>query len=89
MYYDMVEILGLMAGACTVTSFLPQVIKVWRTKSVKDISLGMYALLIIGISLWLIYGLVVGAMSIIITNFCTLTLISFIFALKLKYGKSK
>jgi MtN3 and saliva related transmembrane protein len=63
-----IEILGLVAGTITSVTFLPQVIKIWQTKSAKDLSLMMLLLLMLGVVLWLIYGLVVMSAAIIYTN---------------------
>jgi MtN3 and saliva related transmembrane protein len=63
-----IEILGLVAGTITSITFLPQVIKIWQTKSAKDLSLMMLLLLMLGVVLWLIYGLVVMSAAIIYTN---------------------
>ena len=61
-------ILGLIAGALTTISFVPQVIQVVKTRSTRDISLGMYIVLFIGISCWLIYGILIEALPLIIAN---------------------
>lgn len=63
-----IEILGLVAGTITSITFVPQVIKIWQTKSAKDLSIAMLLLLMLGVILWLIYGLVVMSASIIYTN---------------------
>ena len=54
-----IQILGLVAGTITSITFLPQVIHIWKTKSAKDLSLLMLLLLILGVILWLTYGLIV------------------------------
>ena len=65
---DYIKILGLAAGTITSITFLPQIIHVWKTKSAKDLSLNMLALLIIGVSMWLTYGIFVRDIAIIYTN---------------------
>ena len=65
---DYIKILGLAAGTITSITFLPQIIHVWKTKSAKDLSLNMLALLIIGVSMWLTYGIFVKDIAIIYTN---------------------
>jgi MtN3 and saliva related transmembrane protein len=65
---DYIKILGLAAGTITSITFLPQVIQIWKTRSAKDLSLGMLALLIIGVSMWLVYGLLIKDAAIIYTN---------------------
>ena len=83
---DFTNILGFMAASCTTLAFLPQVIQVWRSQSTKDISLPMLITFIAGISLWLIYGLLVNAAPIYIANMVTLLLNLVILRFKLKYG---
>lgn len=89
MHYDMVEIVGLFAGACTTSAFVPQVLMIWRTKAVKDISLGMYSLLAVGLGTWLLYGLIIGSLSVVLTNCCSLCLALTILTMKLKYTTVK
>ena len=66
--------LGYIAGLLTTIAFLPQVIKVWRTKSTKDISIWMFLIFTTGVLLWLIYGLMIRNYSLIIANTITLIL---------------
>lgn len=63
-----IEILGLSAGTITSITFLPQVIRIWQTKSAKDLSLLMLLLLITGVVMWLTYGIIVKDTAIIYTN---------------------
>ncbi len=65
---------GLVAGICTTISFLPQVLKIWRTKSVYDISLLTYLIFTFGVANWLIYGLIIREKPIILANTVTLIL---------------
>lgn len=80
-----IEWIGMTAGALTTLAFLPQVIQVWKTKSAKDISLGMFVLFCIGVALWLVYGLLIFSLSIIIANGVTFCLAFLILLFKLKY----
>lgn len=81
-----VDILGYVAATLTTLSFLPQVIKVWQTRSTKDLSLTTLVALNVGIFLWLIYGLVLGAMPVIVANGVTLILTLTMLFFKRKYG---
>ncbi|GBO56872.1 hypothetical protein APA_5207 [Pseudanabaena sp. lw0831] len=83
---DFTNILGFTAASLTTIAFLPQVIKVWRSRSTKDISLPMLVTFIAGITLWLIYGLLVNAAPIYLANGLTLILNLLILRFKLKYG---
>lgn len=83
---DLTNTLGFMAASLTTIAFLPQVIQVWRSRSTKDISLPMLITFIAGITLWLIYGLLVNAAPIYLANALTLILNLVILRFKLKYG---
>jgi MtN3 and saliva related transmembrane protein len=83
---DLTNTLGFMAASLTTIAFLPQVIQVWRSQSTKDISLPMLITFIAGITLWLIYGLLVNAAPIYLANAITLILNLVILRFKLKYG---
>ena len=80
-----IEILGLVAGTITSVTFLPQVVKIWQTKSAKDLSLMMLLLLMLGVVLWLIYGLVIMSAAIIYTNSMVLTMSLIMLYFKLKF----
>ena len=82
---DITPIIGSLAGTLTTISFLPQLIKTWRTKSAKDISAIMLAVLSAGVVLWLIYGIYLDQLPIIIANLFTLILASMILILKVRY----
>ena len=70
-----ITILGLAAAVCTTASFVPQVLKAWRSGSSADLSLGMYGLFTLGIVLWLIYGVLIRDTPIIVANVVTLGLV--------------
>ena len=78
------EIIGLVAAALTTSAFIPQVYKVYKDKSAVGISLTMYLIFFIGLSLWLLYGYLVGSISIVIANGVTLILAAIIIYYKLK-----
>ena len=78
--------IGLAAAFCTTIAFLPQVIKCWRTRSTADISLVMFVVFALGVSLWLVYGLMTGDLPLIAANGVTLVLAGTILVLKLRHG---
>lgn len=82
---DFITILGLVAGTRTTIAFLPQLIKTWQSKSAKDVSLEMLVIFIIGVFLWLIYGIYLQALPIIIANLLTLVFNMIILSLKIRY----
>ena len=79
-------LVGLAAATCTTGSFLPQVVKAWRSKSTRDVSAGMFTLLVTGNSLWLLYGSFIGDLPLVLSNIITLGLVGTILGLKLRYG---
>lgn len=80
-----IAILGYLAGTLTTVAFLPQVIQTWKTKSTKDISLGMFVSFCTGVFLWLIYGFLIESSPVIVTNLATFLLAMIILSLKIKY----
>ncbi|WP_149207643.1 SemiSWEET family sugar transporter [Flavobacterium johnsoniae] len=71
---NFIDIIGLFAGACITLSTVPQIVKVWKTKKVKDISLKTFSILTFGIIVWIIYGILKEDLPIIITNSVSLCL---------------
>lgn len=80
------EWIGGVAATLTTCSFIPQAWRVWRTKHTKDISLLMYTLFTVGVALWLVYGILLGAWPIIIANGITLLLAGAVLIMKLRFG---
>ena len=78
--------IGSIAALCTTASFLPQVVKVYRTKRTKDLSMPMYVILLFGFSAWAYYGILTKSMPIIIANTATFFLCVYILLMKIKYG---
>lgn len=83
-----VDILGYVAGLITAFTFLPQVLKTWKTKSAKDVSLAMFVIALSNQVLWLAFGILREDPVIIITNAVMLVMTSIMIALKLKYNHS-
>lgn len=79
------EILGLVAGICTTIAVIPQIRKAWNSKKVEDVSPGMFAILIAGVSLWVVYGITQNDLPIIATNGVSLGLNSVMAYLMIKY----
>lgn len=82
---DNIKLLGLVAGMLTTAAFLPQVIKTWKSRSAKDLSLGMFSLFCLGVLLWLAYGFIVRDIPVIAANLATLMLASTLLFFKLKF----
>ena len=84
---DWKELLGFMAGILTTAGFLPQVWRLFKLKSAREISLTFILLFIVGITFWLSYGISLGLFSVIIWNSITLALGFAMLYAKLKYGR--
>ena len=82
---EYIEIIGTAAASLTTLSFLPQAIKVIRTKHTKDLSLPMYTLFTLGVALWLTYGILINNFPIILANGITVILAALILLYKIKY----
>jgi MtN3 and saliva related transmembrane protein len=80
-----VSLLGLFAGSLTTIAFLPQVIKTWKSRSAKDLSLGMFSIFTLGVALWLAYGIIINDLPVIMANVVTLVLASTLLFFKLKW----
>ena len=83
---DTTTLFGYAAAALTTVAFVPQVVRIWRSKNTRDISLGMYVIFTAGIALWLVYGILLGSMPIIIANCITIVLAGSVLVMKLRYG---
>jgi len=81
----MINIIGAIAATLTTASFVPQALKILKTKQTHDISLFMYILFGSGVLMWLIYGTMLDSMPIIVANAVTLCLIIPILVMKLIY----
>jgi len=79
------EAVGFIAAVLTTTAFVPQFIKVWKTRSTQSISLRMYLMLCTGVLLWLVYGFEIRSLPVILANGVTLVLTLAILVLKIRY----
>ena len=79
--------IGLAAATCTTIAFVPQVVKTWKSKTAKDLSLGTFSIFTTGVVLWLIYGFMIMDLPIIAANTVTLLLVTLILFFKLTFDK--
>jgi MtN3 and saliva related transmembrane protein len=86
MSHTAITTIGFIAGLLTTAAFVPQVVKIWKSRSARDISLGMYAILVSGIVLWLVYGVLLDSPPMILANLSTLVLALAILIMKLRFG---
>jgi MtN3 and saliva related transmembrane protein len=82
----MLEYFGYIGGFITVSAFVPQVIRTWRTRETRDLSMGMFGLLVTASSLWIAYGVVIHDWSVILTNVGMVALNGALAVAKLKFG---
>ena len=82
---NLTEAIGVVAAVLTTASFLPQVWHSFKTRDVSGISLGMYSVFTVGIALWLVYGLLIGAWPLILANGITLVFALAILVMKLRF----
>lgn len=83
----MADLIGLLAGVLTTIAFVPQLLKIYATKSGKDVSARMFVMFSAGVALWLVYGIMIGSLPVIIANSVTLGLAIAIMALKVRYSR--
>ncbi len=86
MKFAPVEIIGLMAAFLTTGCYVPQAVKIIRTRDTHALSLVMYSFLSLGACLWVGYGVMIGSLSIILANVISFMLVALILALKIKHG---
>ena len=83
---DTIVLVGSIAGTLTTISFVPQVIKAWKMRETRDLSLAMLVLFGIGVLLWTLYGIWTGSLPIIAANVITFALILVLLSLKIRYS---
>jgi len=86
MFDNFSQSIGFIAAICTSVAFVPQALKIYKSKTVRDISLPMWLIFSFGVFLWLIYGILILSLPIIIANVVTLLLSLFILFFKVKYS---
>ncbi len=83
---DYIIFVGLIAGALTTVSLLPQIFKTMKLKETKDISLTWCVILFSGVFLWVVYGFLISDLAVLLSNGISLVLIFILLLLKLKFG---
>ena len=80
-----IDLIGFLAGTFTTIALMPQVVKAWKTKSTRDVSLIWAITLTIGVFLWLVYGILINSLPIVIANTMTFILSVIVLILKIRY----
>ena len=77
---------GFVAGILTTVAFVPQVTRIWKTRSARDVSLPAFVVFTIGVAMWLAYGILKQELAIMLWNAVTLALAIAILWMKIKFG---
>jgi MtN3 and saliva related transmembrane protein len=85
----MTQTMGFIAAACTTFAFVPQVLRVWRTRSADDISLAMYVVMVAGILIWIVYGARIHSAPLVAANAVSLVLAGAVLVGKLRFGRAR
>jgi MtN3 and saliva related transmembrane protein len=83
----LIDGLGSAAALCSMVSFAPQLIKIWREKDASSVSLRMYLVTVTGFALWLAYGVVIGQWPVAVSNAVCLMMSGAVLVLKLRFGR--
>ncbi len=82
----MIDLVGSLAAFLTTIAFVPQVLKIWRSKSARDISMPMYLSFTAGVALWLVYGVMIASTPMVVANIVTLCLALAVIVMKRRWG---
>lgn len=86
MDHSLVTAIGVLAACCSMGSFVPQAVKIWREKAAGSVSLRMYAVTVAGFALWIAYGVALKSWPLVGSNTVCLLLSAAILVMRLRYG---
>lgn len=81
----LITTVGVGAAVCSMASFAPQLVKIWREKDASSVSLQMYLVTVAGFILWTAYGVLISKWPIVASNAVCLAMSAAVLALKLRY----
>ena len=81
----LITVVGVGAATCSMTSFAPQLLKIWKEKDASSVSLRMYLVTVSGFVLWTLYGVMISKWPIVASNAVCLAMSGAVLALKLRY----
>jgi MtN3 and saliva related transmembrane protein len=84
-----IDAVGVAAALCSMSSFLPQVVKLWRERDASAVSLRMYVVTVTGFTLWTLYGVLIGRWPLIGSNLVSLALSAAVLVLKLRFDRRR
>ncbi|MGV9010455.1 SemiSWEET family sugar transporter [Brevundimonas sp.] len=79
------NVVGTAAALCSITSFAPQMIKIWKERDASNVSLKTYSLTVTCFVLWTVYGVMTGALPIIVANACALVMAAAVLGMKWRF----
>lgn len=78
---------GTIAALLSITSFAPQILKIWREKDASSVSLRTYVVTVAGFSCWIAYGILIGAWPVIASNIACLLMSGAVLAMKWRFER--
>jgi MtN3 and saliva related transmembrane protein len=80
---------GTVAALCSMSSFAPQIAKIWRDRDASEVSLTMYLVTVTGFCLWIAYGLLVASWPVTVSNLICLGMSAAVLALKWRFSRKR
>ncbi|MGH7018749.1 MAG: SemiSWEET family sugar transporter [Brevundimonas sp.] len=87
MGFSLADGIGTAAAICSISSFAPQMFKIWTSRDASSVSLKTYALTVTCFILWVIYGVLTGAWPVTIANACALLMASGVLLMKWRFER--
>lgn len=81
------NVVGTAAALCSMSSFAPQIAKIWRDRDAREVSLAMYLVTVTGFSLWIAYGVLSHSWPVIVSNTVCLLMSGAVLALKWRFSR--
>ena len=85
----LINTFGVIAGLCSMASFVPQIVKIMRERDASGVSLRMYGVTIVGFVCWTAYGALRGSWPVTLANAVCLVLVIIILTLRLRFGEQR
>jgi MtN3 and saliva related transmembrane protein len=84
-----VNSIGTAAALCSMTSFAPQIAKIWRDRDAAEVSLAMYLVTVAGFCLWTGYGVLIHSWPVTVSNLISLAMAGTVLALKWRFSRNR
>jgi MtN3 and saliva related transmembrane protein len=81
------DMIGTAAALCSMTSFAPQIVKIWRDRNASEVSLAMYLVTVAGFCLWIGYGVLIRSWPVTVSNIICLGMSATVLALKWRFSR--